>query len=56
MNVEIRLNSGEVLHASYDPIHKDELNTYYANQYAGKLIAGYVMRDNSGSVVKVGIQ
>jgi hypothetical protein len=56
MNVEIRLNSGEVLHASFDPSHKDNLITYYANQYASNLIAGYVMRDNSGSVVKVGVQ
>jgi hypothetical protein len=56
MNVEIRLNDGQVLHASFDPSHKDDLITYYANQYASKQIAGYVMRDNSGSVVKVGIQ
>jgi hypothetical protein len=56
MNVEIRLNDGQVLHASYDPSHKDDLITYYANQYNSRQIAGYVMRDNSGSVVKVGIQ
>jgi hypothetical protein len=55
MNVEIRLNSGEVLHASYDPIHKDELITYYANQYNSRQIAGYVMRDNSNKIVKVAI-
>jgi hypothetical protein len=56
MNIEIRLNDGTVLNASFDPIHKDDLITYYANQYNSRQIAGYVMRDNSGSVVKVGIQ
>jgi hypothetical protein len=55
MNIEIRLNDGTVLNASYDPTHKDDLITYYANQYNSRQIAGYVMRDNSNKIVKVAI-
>jgi hypothetical protein len=55
MNIEIRLNDGTTLNASYDPSHKDDLITYYANQYNSRQIAGYVMRDNSNKIVKVAI-
>jgi hypothetical protein len=55
MNITITLNDGTVLNASYDPTHKDDLITYYANQYNSKQIAGYVMRDNSNKIVKVAI-
>jgi hypothetical protein len=55
MNIEIRLNDGTTLNASYDPSHKDDLITYYSNQYNSKQIAGYVMRDNSNKIVKVAI-
>jgi hypothetical protein len=55
MNIEIRLNDGTTLNASYDPIHKDDLITFYSNQYNSRQIAGYVMRDNSNKIVKVAI-
>jgi hypothetical protein len=55
MNIEIRLNDGTTLNASYDPSHKDDLITYYSNQYNSRQIAGYVMRDNSNKIVKVAI-
>jgi hypothetical protein len=55
MNIEIRLNDGTTLNASYDPSHKDDLITFYSNQYNSRQIAGYVMRDNSNKIVKVAI-
>jgi hypothetical protein len=55
MNIEIKLNDGTTLNASFDPSHKDDLITYYANQYNSRQIAGYVMRDNSNKIVKVAI-
>lgn len=55
MNIEIKLNDGTTLNASYDPSHKDDLITYYSNQYNSRQIAGYVMRDNSNKIVKVAV-
>lgn len=55
MNIEIKLNDGTTLTASYDPCHKDDLIAYYSNQYNSRQIAGYVMRDNSNKIVKVEI-
>ena len=55
MNIEIKLLDGTTLNASFDPSHKDDLITYYANQYNSRQIAGYVMRDNTNKIVKVSI-
>lgn len=55
MNIEIRLNDGTTLNASFDPSHKGELEVFYTNQKAFRQISGYIMRDNSGKVLKVEI-
>jgi hypothetical protein len=55
MNCEIILNNGSKFYPSFDPDHKAEVLTFYANQYASKQIKGYIIKDNSGSVLAVGI-
>jgi hypothetical protein len=55
MNIEIKLLDGTTLNASFDSSHRDDLITYYANQYNSKQIAGYVMRDNSNKIVRVAV-
>ena len=55
MNCEITLNNGDKFYPSFDPAHKEEVLTFYKNQQLFHQIKSYIIRDNSGKVMAVGI-
>ena len=55
MNIEIRLNDGTTLLASYEASQEEMLKVFYDNQKTHRQISGYIMRNNRGKIVKLAI-
>jgi hypothetical protein len=54
MNITITLHDNTTLNPSFDPVHKENLITFYNNQVSQYQIRNYVARNNAGKVVALG--